>query len=102
MQPYRPTRLSIKYWWLASFLLLAKFCPTLKKKVNLEVFHTQGPEVRGNKSKKNHHIHIFGFNFAARNIEGYLNFSFEFLIYSEIYLSLPRDDDYKQKFLKTH
>jgi len=64
--------------------------------VILELFRTQGPEVRGNKSKKNHHVHIFGFHFAARNIEGCLNFSFKFLICSEIYLNLPRDDDYKQ------
>jgi hypothetical protein len=52
MQPYRPTRLSIKYWWLASFFILAKFCPKLEKKVILGLFRTQGPEVRGNKSKK--------------------------------------------------
>jgi len=66
------------------------------------------------KKRENQHIHIFNFYCVAKNIEGWLKICTLFLVYSQIWLNLPRDDchffyhlpmddchfDHKQKFLK--
>jgi hypothetical protein len=49
---------------------------------------------------KNHHIHVFGFQCVAKNIKGWFDIYTLLLVYSQIWLNLPRHDchfGYKQK-----
>ncbi len=52
--------------------------------------------------RENSQIHIFGFHFVAKHIEGWLNMCTLFLAYNQVWLNLPthnRHFGYKQKFL---
>jgi hypothetical protein len=55
---------------------------------------------RNEKNKiKNQHIRIFGFQWVAKTIEGWLKICTLLLVYSQIWLNLPTDDcqfGYKQ------
>jgi hypothetical protein len=49
------------------------------------------PELRG-KNSKNHEISIFDFQCVSMNVEGWLKDFTPHLVYSQIWLNLPRDD----------
>ncbi len=49
---------------------------------------------RSEKKGKNHQIHMIGFHCVARNIEGSLKICALFLVYSQIWLNLLRDDSH--------
>jgi hypothetical protein len=49
-------------------------------------------EKRGKKKSKNFQISIFGFQCVAMNIKNRLRICAPYLVYSHIWLNLPRDD----------
>jgi hypothetical protein len=40
-----------------------------------------------------HHIFIFGFQYVAKNIEGWLNICTSYVIYNQIWLNFSSSDD---------
>jgi hypothetical protein len=78
--------------WSSLFLKLVIYGHNVKfkslRKVILEISSCE----KWGKTSKNHQIHICGFHSTAKHMEALLKICTLFLVYSQIWLNLPRDD----------
>ncbi len=85
--PPHPRSLILGIYFLIEKNSLIKF----QKLSDLEVFNLQKWR---EKISKNCHIFVFGFLCTTKIIKGLLNFCKAKMVYSHIWLHLPRDDDH--------
>jgi len=79
--------------WSSLFFKLVIYCRKVKFKfLRKSHFGDFQSRKKWGKTIKNHQIHICGFHCAAKHTEAWIKICASFLVYSQIWLNLPRDD----------